>query len=579
MNDIIKQLFIFICVGVLSCGLVFGKGVSRKKNISKPELYPVAKELNSFGQPESYTFANKAIITFLYDKIGRVRKHIMPDGSIVSFQYKKNSLIHKQNESRSTNYEYDDFGRLIRKTISQDKARLTETRKYDSRGNLISISEGNKNTINFLYDRFGRKLVETGLTGSIKYLYDDFGRLKIREVQLKGKTKKFQTHFWYNRNWIARVYSPSGRFHFSCDRKKKRLSHIEFFINKSVRRQKQPTYIIKNEYNKDGRITSKSFTFNKDKPLQVASYQYNKSNQVVKETSFGAKWEYQYNKYNQLVVAKSNQGKEYNYSYDNIGNCVQYGELNFSYNDMWQISSPGYCYDAFGNLTESPGSKYRYDLKDRLIELKISDKTMSFQYDPMNQLVSCVIKHSASGIKSRTDFLMSGMIEYARSVNGEAIYHTFTPNVINKAHRVKNPIVLLASSYAENKSVYYISGMDGSIVASFNAAKSGNLNEISYSPFGREISNGSHDALPFGFKLRPLIVEDLYFYNGLFYSTKLYGYLTRGNKMYIKGNPYAFENNSPIGETLDFIDIGRIDEDINRYKKIKLIPEKIFITK
>ncbi len=560
-------------------GLAYLNAGTVKTTPVKPMEYPVKEELNAFGFPLKYTFSNGAEVIFRYDEIGRVRKRIMPDGSIVSWQYEKNLLVTKNNESRITKYEYDDYDRLIKKTITQGDRTLIESRKYDSKGNLVNISEKPGTAIDFLYDRFGRKLAETGKAGSIKFLYDDFGRLITRQVQIRGDSKKFQTNFRYNGGWIAQVYSSAGRFCFSCDFRKKRLNYIEYYSSKGKKSGSQLVFNIKNQYNKAGLATSKTFTYKKEKPLLIGGYQYNQSKQIIGETSFGTKWMYRYNKYSQIVSAKNNNGQQYDYLYDNVGNCIRYGALAFTYNNMWQVSDPGYHYDVFGNLVESPGCKYRYDLKNRLISLSTKDETMSFQYDPLNQLVGCLLRDNASGVEVRTDFIMSGMIEYARSINGDAVYHTFTPNVIDLINGVKNPFRLLASTRIGRGSVYFISGLDGSIVAGLDSATNGVLKERLYSPFGWMISPGIDKTWAMGFKLMPVMGNSLYFYNGRFYSTKMCGFLTRGNEIYIKSNPYAFENCNPVGVRLAYQALENIDSDINRYRNIKLKPSPVFITK
>ena len=62
-------------------------------------------------------------------------------------------------------------------------------------------------------------------------------------------------------------------------------------------------------------------------------------------------------------------------------------------------------------MTKTPEAEYRYDLKNRLVEVRKKDGTLvSYSYDPLAQRIASVV----NGTKV-TEFLMSGMIEFARN--------------------------------------------------------------------------------------------------------------------------------------------------------------------
>ena len=48
---------------------------------------------------------------------------------------------------------------------------------------------------------------------------------------------------------------------------------------------------------------------------------------------------------------------------------------------MSSLLAGNYQYDAFGNLTNTPKASYKYNLNNRLIEVKQGDKKLTFAYD------------------------------------------------------------------------------------------------------------------------------------------------------------------------------------------------------
>ena len=529
--------------------------------------YSPKKELNAFGQPVKVIFPNGSEICFFYDHIGRVKRCIMPDRSEFSYIYNRNRLMIKTFGSRTIKYEYDEFERLTKKTILQEDKVLIETRRYDQNGNLLTISENGKNAINFLYDRFGKRILETGPTGTIKYEYDEFGRLETRELEIKGG-QKFQTNYsyGYSNYQICIINSPAGNFYFNWSRATKKLHQIEYeYSDNNICK----LYAVKTSFNLNKGIYAKSFARKGAQPLEILQRCYNKSGQLIRNKLFDFIWNYNYDQYGRILSASGIKDKKFDFSYDESGNCVKYGDENFTYNDMWQISQPGYKYDSWGNLIESPTVRYEYDLKNRLIMFRKDGLTISYDYDPMNQLIARTIINS-SGEQSKTNFLMSDMIEYARITDGTATCHTFTPNIAEKIHKSLLDPLMLASSSSDGQNTYYISDFDGSVVAAFSPSENGNITKIiSYSPYGRIVSNsGDKENLIYGFKMMLNIGKGLYFNNGRIYSTELRSYLTRTPNIFFTESPYSFERYNPISWKLKYDDNG-FDADIKMYKKFE----------
>lgn len=101
-----------------------------------------------------------------------------------------------------------------------------------------------------------------------------------------------------------------------------------------------------------------------------------------------AAWTYTYDNLNRLVTAVSSKGAGYLYAYDTFGNRTsetpQAGSCfnsSFTYSGN-RISTPGYQYDAAGNLTYDGINTYAYDGENRLLTNHNSSTTVGFQYSP-----------------------------------------------------------------------------------------------------------------------------------------------------------------------------------------------------
>lgn len=269
----------------------------------------------------------------------------------------------------------------------------------------------------------------------------------------------------------------------------------------------------------------------------LAKYEYDELNRRVKGQYFDVKWDYTYDQYNQLVGAKNSTGDSYAYTYDPIGNrlkALENGkERNFTYNSLNQISSDDYAYDAWGNMTRTPEAEYKYDLKNRLVEVKKQDGTVvSYSYDPLAQRIGSVVNGSKV-----TEFLMSGMIEYARN-DGKVQYHTLGLDLLGSLDKTGAVGGILAT----NDQPYLYDG-NGNVIASEKEGKI--TDKLAYEPFGKQIAG---KELAFTFSSKNADQIGLIYYGYRFYSPYFGKWMSKDLLVERGGlNIYAFVK-SAIGE-------------------------------
>ena len=461
--------------------------------------YPLKFNYTGWGELAGYTDGNGSTTRFEYDKSGKLTKRIWPDGTPVKYGYANGRLVSKEEAGRKTTYQYDTFGRMTEEKIVQGKESLTTKMTYDENGRMSSITDG-KTTVKFAYDRFGRKLLEDGPVGTLTMMYDEKGRLSARQVQFKGKNEKFTTEYKYDEyDRVVTVKSPSGEFHYTWTKDNK-------IATQSIGDKK-----VVNTYDKAGRLISKTFG-----DTVLAKYEYDSLDRRIKGQYFDVKWDYSYDQYNQLIGAKNSNGDSYQYEYDSIGNrlkAVENGKpREFSYNNLNQISNAGYAYDAWGNMIKTPEAEYKYDLKNRLIEVKKKDGTaIEYVYDPLMQRISL----SLNKVK-KNDFLMSEMIEYARN-DGRTIFHTIGLDLLNSLNKTGAIGAILATDQ-----IKYLYDGSGNIVATEKAGKV--VDRLAYNPFGKQLRG---TKLPFTFSSKMVDFSEMSYYGYRFLCNQNFTWLSR----------------------------------------------------
>ena len=457
--------------------------------------YPLKFAYTGWGELAGYTDGNGSTTKFEYDKSGKLIKRIWPDGTPVKYGYANGRLVSKEEAGRKTTYQYDTFGRMVEEKIVQGKESLTTKMTYDENGRMSSITDG-KTTVKFAYDRFGRKLLEDGPVGTITMMYDEKGRLSARQVQFKGKNEKFTTEYKYDEyDRVVTVKSPSGEFHYTWTKDNK-------IATQSIGDKK-----VVNTYDKAGRLISKTFG-----DTILAKYEYDSLDRRIKGQYFDVKWDYSYDQYNQLTGAKNSKGDSYQYEYDSIGNrlkAVENGKTReFSYNKLNQISNAGYAYDAWGNMIKTPEAEYKYDLKNRLIEVKKKDGiVVKYEYDPMAQRIASNVNVNVND-KDNTAFLMSGMIEYARRNSDNPQYHTLGLDLLGTLEQTGAVGSILATN-----NIQYLYDGHGNVIASVkNRIIS---DKLAYEPFGKQTTMIN---LPFTFSSKPVDQSGISYYGYRFYN-------------------------------------------------------------
>lgn len=159
------------------------------------------------------------VTEYFYDTVSRLEFLVDAMGNISESEYDSNSRLTKitqtnfSSETPTTtqmfhlNYAYDA---LDRQTSKIDGVGNDTIYAYDSRSNLIEMTDARDNVTSYIYDALGRRTqVNRELSISESSVYDDSNRL-ISEADDNGNTTEYEYDGLYR---VVKVTMPDGAFY------------------------------------------------------------------------------------------------------------------------------------------------------------------------------------------------------------------------------------------------------------------------------------------------------------------------------------------------------------------------------
>jgi len=311
-----------------------------------PTLKHTSIHYNQYGQKEEITKPDGVKIHHRYDDLGRLTEYF---GSDESFHYV---------------YEYDANHHPISVTNLNDGTKTLKT--YDRHGSVLSETLGNGLCVQYTYDHIGRPTKVIYPDGSASsYTYSHVFLKTISRLNNTGE-ELYSHHY--------KTYDLANHL-ISADMIKN-TGPIDYTINLLGRKSgiKTPAWSSHIQaYDKVGNILKKSTSDcvgNLD-----SNYSYDPLYQLEKEEG----------------------GSSHEYTYDSVNNRLSKDHIQYSVNDLNQITSDGvnsYAYDRNGNLIQSTGAtgdttvEFTYDALDRLTIVTRAKQQFRYSYDENNRRLS-----------------------------------------------------------------------------------------------------------------------------------------------------------------------------------------------
>lgn len=348
--------------------------------------------------------------SYEYDPLGRQAKTINPDGTASRIEYNQwtvTTIDENGHKLRKTN---DAYGRVVKAEEFNHGETYTTTYKYDTSGNLTSITDNQGNITAIGYNSLNQKIsLNDPDMGIWSYEYDILGNLK-KQTDAKGQIVEFNydvlnriTEKLANAQITVSYYYDDPLVSYSKGRLTKITDSsgtVEFFYDnlgskiKTIKTVDGAPYVIECAYNALGRMKSLkypdgetvNYAYNRSGEIKtiignqtyVSNVDYNQNRQMLLVNyGNGAHTDYDYNAATfRLNHLTTNDGalQDLRYQFDNAGNVKiltdsrNTATQSFTYDDLNRLTSAigqtygakYYRYDSIGNMIEKEGVKYNY---------------------------------------------------------------------------------------------------------------------------------------------------------------------------------------------------------------------------
>ncbi|WP_058958962.1 RHS repeat-associated core domain-containing protein [Pseudomonas syringae] len=394
-------------------------------------LHLVSRRINPDGSQLHYRYDNARL---LLTEIENER------GEHYHLDYYSNGLIQRETgfDGRSTAYEYDLNGQLLKKTeFGDDGSELVTEYQRDSAGRLLVKTLADGEEIHYSYDALGRLVSVDDGHWPLAYEYDLQDRL-ITEHQGWGTTR-----YKYDKlGQLSHCRLPDGSkldYHHqrggqlgSIDLNGSRLTTHQFSSGREQQRQ-QGLLLSQYQYDDQGRLQAHSVS-QQDRHLFHRHYAYDANGNLagVNDSRKGNR-SFHYDPLDRLINVRGSTPESF--AHDPAGNLLGQGDqpaanlANVKGNRLLMQGDRHYDYDAYGNQgreRRGTGQKlvteYRYDCQHRLIGVSLPGGSVaSYKYDAFGRRIEKTVDGHT------TEFLWQGERLIAESADNRYRTYIYEP--------------------------------------------------------------------------------------------------------------------------------------------------------
>ena len=376
------------------------------------EYYPA----NLSAEGKDYSVGRPRVKTEL------VRAYGDSKGAKEEYHYENNLLKSLTTYNRDSSgwlkesYEYDGFGNITTKTISNSVDSNTQTSKteYEDKGRFVIKKTDNLDLITLItYNDWGQVLTQKDPLGNtLTNTYDSWGKLLSVSTNLGG-TKTITYQKFGDHEDITTEYFPDG---------KKELT----ITNKIGQTYKSTTNLFGRNVTKEVHYDALGRKIKESEAYSAALFspkwntiEYDEYSRPIKATAFTGKIvETKYTK-NTVTVTETNANNRFKkQTFDALGNITSTedkgGIIEFKYNAAGEVIEAKYGtnivttkYDAWGRKIEyhDPSNglyKYEYHHGFGLLTKEISPKGFKeYTYNDKGQLISQKEKSNKQGVTDK----------------------------------------------------------------------------------------------------------------------------------------------------------------------------------
>ncbi|WP_042315195.1 RHS repeat-associated core domain-containing protein [Desulfofarcimen acetoxidans] len=483
---------------------------------------------NNLNRLSALTDSQNQSATYTYDRSGNLTGIALPNGQSESLEYDNANRLTRiiLSDGKYYNYYYDGAGELISVT---DQNGAGCSWNYDGAHRVTSTTDPFGYQLNYSLDKSNNLELESGIDYSCHYYYD--GGNNMYKLYLPGAI------IYYGRDDQGRVfnveYNPSytvnHQLHYATSQR-----IINYLVNGWCSSIQDQYFPYRTGY----------------------SYGYYADGTISGYSSWNGTHSFSYDADGRLA-SWTHSGVQQNYTYDAAGNLLTKGNRTFAYNNINEITSPGFTYDQNGNMTGDGSFNYTYNPLNQLVRVnKVSDGSLVATYT-----------YNHDGTR-RNKVTAQGTTNYNWDASGNLI-REIGPNGTYCYYYALGKLI----AFENNHQLYIVhDNLRGDVISLSMTDDYGNTdqeNRYDYDPWGTPICEDESVKLPFRYAGYYYDEETgLYYLKSRYYSPALGRFLTRDDHSFINHadpqtlNLYAYCGNNPVnyvdpdGNTIDDIKSG-----------------------
>jgi len=523
------------------------------------------------GNVESQTDAKGRTTIYTYDAANRRTKVERPNGDTTETAYDVDGNVESQTDgrenatsygydpldhlqsstdplARETSYVYDGAGNLMSRT---DPAERITTYAYDAADELTETSYSDEvtPTVEYGYDKDGRRISMVDGTGEASYEYDSLGHLTFT-TDGHGDTTSFGYDLAGNQTAIT---YPNGKEVARTFDEAERLASVSDWLGNTT----------SFSYDPDSNQTATTFP---QGTTNVDEYSYNRADAMSSVTMIAGKETLASQSYarDQLsrVEATATEGlpgaEEETFNYDENNRLTEAGEASYEYDAADNLTkAPGTTntYDAADQLEAGTGVTYSYDkLGERTEATPSSGSATSYAYDQAGNLVS--VERPAEGespaIEESYTYDGSGL-RTSETVSGATAYLTWDisadlPLLLSdgSASYIYGPGGMPVEHVSEAVATFYHHDQLGSTRILTNSSGKARAT-FSYGAYGQQTGSTGTQTTPLGFAGQYTDAQSgLIYMRARIYDPATGQFLTRDPAESVTGQPYTYAHDNPL---------------------------------